>query len=1105
MPLDNEYYNQSGLDNSSTATNLTFIDTNLTDYQSLIPVVDNHAVILINSQQNGIEQITEALAAYSNLDSISIFSHGDVASLQLGNTYLSNANLYIYQDDLAAWGEALSSEGDLLFYGCNVGAKSEGVDFVNDVANLTGADVAASNDLTGNFELGGDWTLEVVTGSVETQTFTLTKYGNLLAISQQDILNGVTADFNGDGKADLLRQEKGHWDDDNNYTANLFISTANGFDEIHLPENLDLKGDYTNLYLGDFNGDGKSDILRQEKGVLDNDNYNTANLLISNGTGFDKIVLSEDLWFHGDFNNLHIGDFNGDGKSDIFRQHKLSWDNDSSWVGVLYFSTGNDFIFASRTPASFSLRGDYTNLHVGDFNGDGKADLLRQEKNSFDNDVNNDAHLLISQDTSFQKVDLPADFNLHGDYTNLFVGDYNGDGKDDILRQEKSSWDNDNSSTANLLISNGNSFNKIDLPENLLLKGDYTNLFVGDYNGDGKDDIIRQEKNRWDNDNSNTANLLLSTGTAFNKIVLAEDFALGGDYTNIYTGDFSGDGKVDLIRQEKGWYNYNDEFTAQLLVSTGNNFNSNSIYGASLNGNFTNIITNNTFTQYLANNDTSGLKFNFTYDANVSWEQKKAFEFAGEMWSEFLDDDVTVNIHISMVNNSELPENTLGGAVPFFHQGTSYTDFKTNLSDDIDYNQASASGNNDDQTAVNNLDTGSAFQVVAPSDSANGVSRNFDQVAVTRANAKALGLIDSDDNTLDGTIVMNNLIHTPVSWQYDYFSDGVGTNKIDFTTVAMHEIGHTLGFVSVVDGLSNDNYQDQAVLNESVTALDLFRFLQGNQGVRDIRTVSNFFSLDGATNLARMSYGVNNIGGDNGADGYQGSHWNNEDDIGIMDPVLETNVKRQIGELDLQALDVIGWDRKFAANSWDVFASNAWNAADDIGNINRNVELDEMFQDWRWARRGSQSRLRQDGNIAQFLAQEGFFTVGAFRESFDFSSVNNGNHNSCSTGYEMELNHMFVLDSFKATLSSILSELDLSEQEVEGETINDETMLELVMNALPTLEISQLSLDELKQLMNALPTLELSQLSLDELRQLIEQQLVEAVGSSLRLQESGNF
>ncbi|WP_445243932.1 DUF4347 domain-containing protein, partial [Microcoleus sp. S13_B4] len=61
----------------------------------------------------------------------------------------------------------MTENGDILLYGCDVAATETGNNFVKRLSELTGADVAASNDLTGNAVKGGDWDLEIVTGQIE--------------------------------------------------------------------------------------------------------------------------------------------------------------------------------------------------------------------------------------------------------------------------------------------------------------------------------------------------------------------------------------------------------------------------------------------------------------------------------------------------------------------------------------------------------------------------------------------------------------------------------------------------------------------------------------------------------------------------------------------------------------------------------------------------------------------------------------------------------------------------------------------------------------------------------------------------------------------------
>lgn len=58
-------------------------------------------------------------------------------------------------------------DGDILLYGCNI-ADSSGLAFVNQFGSFTGADIAASTNLTGNSKYGGDWVLEFHTGEINT-------------------------------------------------------------------------------------------------------------------------------------------------------------------------------------------------------------------------------------------------------------------------------------------------------------------------------------------------------------------------------------------------------------------------------------------------------------------------------------------------------------------------------------------------------------------------------------------------------------------------------------------------------------------------------------------------------------------------------------------------------------------------------------------------------------------------------------------------------------------------------------------------------------------------------------------------------------------------
>ncbi len=342
-----------------------------------------------------------------------------------------------------------------------------------------------------------------------------------------------------------------------------------------------LNRDYTNLYIGDFNGDNHDDILRQEKGSWSKDDaVRTAEVLLFQGNGnFTRTTLPSYFYLNGNFTNLYVGDFNGDGKSDILRQEKGSWSKDDAVrTAEVLLSQGNGNFTRTTLPDSFALNGNFTNLYVGDFNGDGKSDILRQEKGSWSkDDAVRTAEVLLSQGNgNFTRTTLPDSFALNGNFTNLYVGDFNGDRKSDILRQEKGSWSKDDAvRTADVLLSQGNgNFTRTTLPDSFALNGNFTNLYVGDFNGDGKSDILRQEKGSWSKDDAvRTAEVLLSQGNGnFTRTTLPDSFELKGDLIKLYIEDLDGDGRDEILVQKKSAQGDLSRVLKVLSSNDGRNF-----------------------------------------------------------------------------------------------------------------------------------------------------------------------------------------------------------------------------------------------------------------------------------------------------------------------------------------------------------------------------------------------------------------------------------------------------------------------------------------------------------------------------------------------------
>jgi Ca2+-binding RTX toxin-like protein len=147
---------------------LVIIDSRVKDYAVLVnQFAAETEYVVLDQDRDGLDQIVEMLAGKEPYESIQIISHGASGSLTLGNSMLNECSLGTYESELAIIGQTLQDGGDLLLYGCNVGAGEGGREFIDMLAVMTGADVAASDDLTSGTTAGGDWELEVTTGAIE--------------------------------------------------------------------------------------------------------------------------------------------------------------------------------------------------------------------------------------------------------------------------------------------------------------------------------------------------------------------------------------------------------------------------------------------------------------------------------------------------------------------------------------------------------------------------------------------------------------------------------------------------------------------------------------------------------------------------------------------------------------------------------------------------------------------------------------------------------------------------------------------------------------------------------------------------------------------------
>ncbi len=144
---------------------VVFVDSRVKDADSLLQgVAPGTDVVKLDATKDGLQQIADYLDSHQGVSSVQIIAHGNAGDLWLGNSYLSADNVQARSEVLAQIGQDMNAGGDILIYGCYTAQGDRGLELVDSLAQLTGRDVAASNDRTG---LGGDWDLEIATGNIE--------------------------------------------------------------------------------------------------------------------------------------------------------------------------------------------------------------------------------------------------------------------------------------------------------------------------------------------------------------------------------------------------------------------------------------------------------------------------------------------------------------------------------------------------------------------------------------------------------------------------------------------------------------------------------------------------------------------------------------------------------------------------------------------------------------------------------------------------------------------------------------------------------------------------------------------------------------------------
>ena len=374
------------------------------------------------------------------------------------------------------------------------------------------ATAQAMGTLTGSLSLAGhisqlddvDW-FQFTAGASGTVTVSASPTMDLVPEWQADGFNISVA---ADGKSFSFTAVAGQ-------TYRFGLSTAYGIGNYTLAAQMTAIAAPSNLVdvqRGDFNGDGQTDIV----GRCADDGYWWVAL---NHEGTDLAVQRWTRWSTNvTWTDVMVGDFNGDGRDDIVGRvaHNGDW-----WVAQ---STGSGFTNTKWTRWSTNVT--WTDVMVGDFNGDGRDDIVGRVAH------NGDWWVAQSTGTNYANAKWTR-WSTNVTWNHVMLGDFNGDGRDDIVGQvaQNGDWWVAQSTGTNYANTKWTRWST---------NVTWNHVMLGDFNGDGRDDIVGQvaQNGDWWVAQSTGSNFANAKWTRWSTNVT---------WTDVMLGDFNGDGRDDIV------------------------------------------------------------------------------------------------------------------------------------------------------------------------------------------------------------------------------------------------------------------------------------------------------------------------------------------------------------------------------------------------------------------------------------------------------------------------------------------------------------------------------------------------------------------------------
>lgn len=272
-------------------------------------------------------------------------------------------------------------------------------------------------------------------------------------------------DYNGDGRSDIL------WVNEVDGATTVWLSTESGgftLAPTFYRDNLVSPGLFAAGGTGDINGDGRTDLLNATGYLLP---------LRSTGTNFEAWYIDANTSFPAGWKVVGTGDFDGDGNDDVL------WRSTSGLLTNWLASPANEIGFIHNDAATVGVATDWKVVSIGDFNGDGRSDILWRQ------DAGQLTVWLGAANGTFTDNSANASTFVGADWTVAGTGDFNGDGFEDIL------WRQVGGELTDWLGTAAGGFTQNSANFSIFVANEWHVASIGDFNGDGRDDIL------WRNDN----------------------------------------------------------------------------------------------------------------------------------------------------------------------------------------------------------------------------------------------------------------------------------------------------------------------------------------------------------------------------------------------------------------------------------------------------------------------------------------------------------------------------------------------------------------------------------------------------------------------------